>query len=110
MQTSRSLYGQTVQATSAVTGRTFANYTGGTAGAGEAAMGAYRTDAVVGDAVTVEQIGTSLVIAGANLSAGAAVESDANGHAVPHTTGVVAGRALRATVAGAAAEIFLIAA
>lgn len=108
MQTSKALYGQTVQATATVAARTFANFTGGTAGAGAAAQGAYRTAAVAGEYVTVEQLGTSLVIAGANLTQGDAVESDAAGHAVPHTAGIVVGRAVRATPAGAPAEIFLI--
>lgn len=110
MQTSKALFGQTVRATAAVKGRTFAGFTGATCAAGAAAMGAFRTDAAVGEYITVEQIGTALVIAGATLTAGAAVESDANGHAVVHTTGVVIGRAVNAGAAGSAVEIFLIAA
>lgn len=110
MQTSKALFGQTVRATAAVKGRTFAGFTGATCAAGAAAMGAFRTDAAVGEYITVEQIGTALVIAGADLTAGAAVESDIAGHAVPHTTGVVVGRAVNAGAAGSAVEIFLIAA
>lgn len=108
MQTSKSIFGQTVLATATVAGRTFANFTGGTAGAGAAAQGVYRTGAVSGEYVTVEQIGTSLVIAGSALAKGDAVESDASGHAVPHTAGVIVGRAVNATASGAPAEIFII--
>lgn len=107
MQASKALFGQTVQATAAVKGRTFANFTGGTAAAGAAAKGAYRTDASVGEYVTVEQLGTSLVIAGEALAAGDAVAVGEDGKAVVHTDGaVIVGRAERATAAGQAAEIF----
>ncbi|MDQ2823578.1 MAG: DUF2190 domain-containing protein [Pseudomonadota bacterium] len=110
MQTSKALYGQTVRATAAVKGRTFAGYTGATCAAGAAAMGAFRTDAAVGEYVTVEQIGTALVIAGGPIAAGSAVESDAFGQAVEQTTGVVVGRAVNAGAPDQAVEIFLIAA
>lgn len=110
MQTSKAIYGQTVQATAAIKGRTFANFTGDVAAPGAAAKGVYRTDATAGEYVTVDQIGTALVIAGATLAAGDAVEVGAAGHAIPHTTGVIVGRAEHATAAGQAAEIFLIAA
>ena len=106
MQTSKALFGQTVQATAAIKGRTFANFTGGTAAPGAAAKGAYRTDATVGEYVTVEQLGTSLVIAGSALDAGDAVEVGANGYAVAHSAGVIVGRAENATAIGQAAEIF----
>jgi hypothetical protein len=108
MQTSKALFGQSVQATAPVKGRTFAGFDGATAAPKAAALGAFRTDASIGEMVTAEQIGTSLVIAAEALAQGDAIEVGANGTAAKHTDGVVVGRAVHGGAAGAAVEVFLI--
>jgi hypothetical protein len=76
------------------------------AGAGEKAVGILQNKPTSGQSATIAIAGSiSKVVAGAAVSAGAQVASDATGRAVTATTSdVVTGTAL--TAAGAADEIF----
>ncbi len=98
-----------VKAAGAIARQRFVTHGGVQAGAGVAALGVARTDAVAGQDLTVDVIGTAIVQAGAAIAAGAAVESNAQGQAVPLAAGVKLGRALQAAAAaGQAIEVLLI--
>lgn len=76
---------------------------GGTqAGAGVNTLGLSRTDAVAGDRVPVDAIGTGIAQSGAAIAANALIETDANGKAITHVSGVVVGRMAPGEVATAA--------
>ena len=70
-----------------------ANEQGVQAGAGETVVGASMVDAGVGEVLEIAN-GIVMVEAGAAITAGSAVESDANGKAITKTTGNVAGIAM----------------
>ncbi len=74
-----------------------------TCGAGEKAMGVFQRDKAVNELVGVFCEGVVPVLSGAAITAGAEVESDANGKAVPLSAGVAIGQALNA--AGGADEV-----
>jgi hypothetical protein len=75
------------------------------ASAGADAIGVLQNDpAAAGRAASVAVLGVSKVVAGAAVTAGARVQSDASGRAIAAATGdVVLGRAL--TAASAAGEV-----
>lgn len=78
--------------------------------AGGAALGVTRTDAVSGDLIPVDVLGTVPVIAGGAVAINQPVKVDAQGRVLTHdSTNVKVGVALTAaTAAGQEVEIFLI--
>lgn len=98
-----------VVATAALTARRFVTATGAIASAGGNALGVVRHDASVGEAATVDTIGTAKVEAGGAISAGAAVEVGVTGKAAASDEGVTVARALEAAAAdGDVIEVLLI--
>jgi len=77
--------------------------------AGKRHLGVASRTAVAGEQVMVYSAPGYVVpvIAGAAISAGQDLESDGNGHVIPHTTGVVVGSALDDAAAGADAVVKL---
>jgi hypothetical protein len=84
------------------------NYVVAQAGAGVRAFGVSGHDAASGEKVKVLRAGNVLpVTAGANITAGQEVESDAAGKAIPLNTGKALGYATTAATSGNDAEIAL---
>ncbi|MBF0610365.1 MAG: DUF2190 family protein [Magnetococcales bacterium] len=99
----------TVTASSAVAAGRFVTVAGGQAGAGVNTLGVARFAAASGELLTVDVLGTAIVEAGAAISLGAAVETDANGKAVTLDAGPAVGRVLQAASgAGSFVEMVLI--
>jgi len=88
----------------------FVTPAGAQAGADANALGVARTGGISGDLVPVDVLGTSLVEAGAAVSAGDTVKADASGRAVTWaTSGARIGIALGdASAAGDLIEVLLI--
>jgi hypothetical protein len=104
-----SLLSLPLTASATVRAERFVTYAGAECGAGVAAAGVADVAGVSGDVIPVVRIGTAVVAAGAAVTAGALVESDAQGRAVTRSTGVVLGRALQAAAAaGSRIEVLLI--
>jgi hypothetical protein len=79
------------------------------AGAGAVVLGVSGYDAALGAGVTVYRKGNVMpVTAGAALTAGQQVQSDANGQAIPLASGVAAGIALADAANGTEAKIALV--
>lgn len=93
-----------------VAARRFVTPAGAQAGADANTLGVARTAGVSGDKIPVDVLGTAIVEAGAAISAGATLETDANGKAVTWaTSGPKVGLALQAAGAdGAMIEVLLI--
>ncbi|WP_175796337.1 DUF2190 family protein [Burkholderia anthina] len=79
-------------AAAAVTASRFIGPNSQHAAAGANTIGVSRFDGAQGDLVTVDQLGTSIVEAGAPIAAYGLVEVGADGKAVPHDAGVAVGR------------------
>ncbi|MDF0377690.1 DUF2190 domain-containing protein [Methylophilus sp. YYY-1] len=97
-------------ATAALTANRFVSTAGGVPAAGANAYGVADSDAAIGARVAVKTHGTSMVEAGAAISAGALVETDNLGRAVTKNTGVSLARLAPgevATVAGQIVEVIL---
>lgn len=68
----------------------FIGFDGNYAGAGESALGVLQAPTEAGQQAPVMVYGIPLVLSGTTLaSIGIGIESDANGKAVPHTTGAL---------------------
>lgn len=93
----------TVAATGTISAHRFVTAAGAQAGADANALGVTRVAAVSGDKIPVDVLGTVIVEAGAAVSAGASLKSDASGRAITWvTSGAKVGIALEA--AGAAGQ------
>jgi len=106
----------TAKATGAITGSTFVKIVAGgtfqqpkvsTCGAGEQAFGVAGWDAADGETLTVHQLGTHTVKAGAALTAPVQVESNATGRAIPLATGKRLGQVYQDAANGADAAVRL---
>lgn len=98
-----------VAASGAVAANRFVTVAGAQAGAAANTLGVARFAVASGVYLTVDVLGTAVVEAGAAISAGAAIETDADGKAITKTTGPAVGRALQAAgAAGAFVEVLLI--
>lgn len=104
MKTSLPILTGTVKATGPVLARRFVSVVGAQAGAAANTAGVARTDAAAGDNFPVDVLGTAVVVAGGPIPAGAAVETDADGRAVVHTTGPVVARLVPGETAQAAGD------
>lgn len=99
----------TATASGAVVAGRFVTVAGAQAGAAANTLGVARFGVASGEAVTVDVLGTAAVEAGAAITAGDALETDANGKAITRVAGPVVGRALQtASGAGAFVEAVLI--
>lgn len=73
-------------------------------------LGIARTNAAIGETISVDVDGTSPGEAGAAIAVDQALEVDASGRFIPKSSGVTVGRALSsATAAGQLIEVLLIA-
>ncbi|OIO04835.1 MAG: DUF2190 domain-containing protein [Desulfovibrionaceae bacterium CG1_02_65_16] len=88
-----------VKAAGAVDEYRFVTATGAQAGAGANALGVSEFAAATGEMVSVANLGTAIVEAGAAIAAGAAVQSDADGRAVTKDAGATVARTLEAAAA-----------
>lgn len=109
MKTALPILSDTVVATAAIPQKHFVGFDGAKCAAGAKATGVAYFDAEAGDALTVDVLGFVLVITGAAVAIGDAVESDADGAAITHTTGAVNGYA-RTAATGAGQVIRILAA
>lgn len=95
--------------TGTVAANRFATPAGAQAGAGANTFGVCRAGGASGDRATCDVLGTAMVEAGAAISAGATIGSDANGKAVTYASGAKVGLALEAaTASGQIIEVLLI--
>lgn len=86
-----------------VSARRFVTFAGAHAGANANALGVSRVAGVSGDKIALDVLGTTVVEAGAAITAGATLESDSTGRAVTWaTSGAALGIALE--TAGAAGD------
>lgn len=98
-----SLLALTATLSGTVAAHRFVTPAGAQAGADANALGVARSAGVSGDKIAVDALGTAIVEAGAAISAGATIKSDASGRAITWaTSGAKIGIALEA--AGAAGE------
>lgn len=100
----------TLAATGTIAAHRFVTPAGAQAGADANTLGVARVAAVSGDQIPVDVLGTAVVEAGAAISAGATLKSDASGKAVTWaTSGAKIGLALQAASgAGVLIEVLLI--
>lgn len=100
----------TVVATGAVPAHRFVSPQGALPQAGGNTLGVTRAEATAaGQEVAVDVLGTTVVEAGAAIAAGALLETDSQGRAVPRTSGQPVARALQAaTGAGRRIEVLLL--
>jgi len=100
----------TALAAGTIAANRFVTPAGAQAGADANTLGVCRQAAVAADRVTVDFLGTAIVEAGAAVSAGATVKSDASGRAITWvTSGAKVGIALEAaTASGQLIEVALI--
>lgn len=110
MQSATSLMALTRMAAATLAGERFCTLMGGVPAAGAAGCGVNRANAIAGDLLTIDVIGTAVVECGAAVADGALVETDVQGRAITRATGTVLGRALSAGAgAGSRIEVLLIA-
>ena len=110
MQGSISLLVLNVVATAAIATGRGVTFAGAHSGAALAIFGVSRTSGAIGDLVPIDVIGTTLMEAGAAVTAGSAVEVDSVGRCINFATGVKVGRALSAAAAaGTMVEVQIIA-
>ena len=101
MKTEKILMTVTIAAAAALARFRFVNFAGAVPAAGERTLGVAVSNFDPVEQAGVATHGELLVEAGAAITAGTEVESDAQGRAVPKTTGVAAGVARdTATAAG----------
>lgn len=96
-------------ASAAITGKRFVGFDNAQATAGANVLGVSQYGVIAGQDFPVTVIGTAAVEVGAAITDGQELEADAQGRAVPKTTGKTVARALAsATAAGQFVEAFLI--
>ena len=105
---SNALYTRSMIAGGDILAGQFVGFDGSVAQAGGNAIGVAHADTETGGVVTVSLLGSAVAVSGAAISAGAQVEIGTDGQVVPHSNGVVVGRAMYAAVtSGEAIEILL---
>lgn len=107
MKTHQVIFTTSIPAAADLTRQRFVGFDGNVCAAGAKAIGVADIDAAAGRLVPVDMIGNILIEAGAAVAAGAEVQSDASGRAIPKAAGVGNGYALDA--ASAAGELIRIA-
>jgi len=96
MKTQQVALTTSVQASAALNRFQFVGFDGGVCGEGAKALGVAEVAAEVGEHASVNALGALLVVAGAPLSVGIDVQSNATGQAIPKTTGFSNGYTLDA--------------
>lgn len=97
------IYPITVSATATLTERRFVTFAGAVPAADAYVIGVTRQNAVSGDKVTVDTLGTAIVEAGAAITAGATLKVDNTGKVITWaTSGAKVGIAMQA--AGASGD------
>lgn len=100
--------GRTVIATGTIGERRFVTFAAAQAGADGVVLGVSQLAGIAGDAIPVTLVGDVDMVAGADITLGAELVSDANGLPVPKGAGTnVAGRALAAALAGQRVPVLL---
>lgn len=108
-QQSITLLTLTATASGSVAEARFVTFAGAQAGADTNTLGVNRYAATNGQLIAVDTLGTTVVEAGAAITAGAALETDADGRAIPQSNGPTVARALQtASGAGDRIEILLL--
>ena len=109
-QQATSLLALPVTLSGTVAANRFVTPAGAQAGADATTLGVSRSAGVSGEKISVDVLGTAIVEAGAAISAGATLETDANGKAVTWaTSGGKVGIALQAASgAGVFIEVLLL--
>ncbi len=104
------LLAHTIVAAGAIAAARFVTPAGAQAGADANTLGVARNAAASGERVAVDVLGTAVVEAGAAISAGATVKSNASGQAITWaSSGAKVGLALTAaTAAGQMIEVLII--
>lgn len=102
-QTKQVVLTTTVKAAGKIVANRFVTFSAKQAKANEAVLGVAPYDTDEGDVAAVDVLGIALVEAGGEIAAGAEVDADAQGCAVTHASGKVAGTAL--TAAAAAGDV-----
>jgi hypothetical protein len=104
------LLAHTIVAAGAIAAARFVTPAGAQAGADANTLGVARNAAATGERVAVDMLGTAIVEAGAAVSAGATVKSNASGQAITWaSSGAKVALALTtATAAGQMIEVLLI--
>lgn len=98
-----------IVATAALTQFRAVNAAGAVPAAGANSLGFAQHGAAIGEAAPVVALGTAIAEAGAAISVGALVETDASGRVITRSAGAIVGRALTAAgAAGDQVEVFLI--
>lgn len=99
-----------VASAAALNAERFVTVAGAVPAAGANVFGVNRSSAAAaGELVPVDVLGTSIVVAGAAVAVGAALETDNQGRAITLNAGVKVARALQAAAAaGDRIEVFLI--
>ena len=101
MAVARPLLTLPVTAAAVITAKYFVTAAGAVCGDGAKALGVSLFNTDTGNEISVVTLGTAIVIAGAGITVGDDVASDAAGKAVTAATGdVVLGRALETAAAG----------
>jgi uncharacterized protein DUF2190 len=105
-----SVHALTLVATGVIAANRFVTFPGTQTVADANAIGVTRTAAAIGDAITVDALGTAVVESGAAVAAGDTVKSDATGRAITWAAaGAKLGQALQAaTAAGQFIEVRLV--
>ena len=100
----------TATATATLTANRFVTFAGAVPSADANTFGVVRQSAVSGDKITVDVLGTAIVEAGAAITAGATLKTDASGRGITWaTSGAKVGLALQsASAAGDLIEVLLI--
>lgn len=99
MNTEKILLAVTITAASALSRLRFVDFSGATPADGESVLGIANADYDQGEQAAVNARGDLLIEAGAAIAVGVEVQTDAQGRAVPKTTGVSAGEARDAATA-----------
>jgi uncharacterized ParB-like nuclease family protein len=100
-----------VLATAALTADRFVTAAGAVPAAGASALGVGRANVAIGERQPVDVLGTSIVEAGAAMTANDLVQCDASGRAITKAAGVTLGRLAPGeapTAAGQFVEIILL--
>ncbi|MDB5802272.1 MAG: hypothetical protein JWL63_3211 [Rhodocyclales bacterium] len=111
MQNAIPLLSLPILASGVLVANRFVSPAGATAAAAGNSYGVNRTAAAIGDRVTLDVLGTTMVESGAAIAAGALIEADATGRAVTKSAGVTLGRLApgeSASAAGQLVEVILI--
>lgn len=106
---SRSVFTDSIVAAGTITAHQAVGWDGDVASAAGNAAGFACTDAASGEVLAIDQLGTTVAIAGEQIAAGAELEVGSGGKLVTQDAGVTVARAVQAASGdGAEFEVFII--